>query len=55
MTFDEFTSARLGPLLRYATVVTCDPYLGEDITQEVLVRAHARWARIRPRPATSGT
>ena len=46
MTFDEFISARLGALVRYATVVTCDPHLGEDITQEVLVRAHARWGRI---------
>lgn len=46
MTFDEFVSARLAALLRYATVVACDPHLGEDITQEVLVRAHARWSRI---------
>jgi RNA polymerase sigma-70 factor (sigma-E family) len=46
VTFDEFVAHRLGALLRYATVVTCDPHLAEDITQEVLVRARARWGRI---------
>jgi RNA polymerase sigma-70 factor (sigma-E family) len=46
VTFDEFVTFRLGALLRYATVVTCDPHLAEDITQEVLVRAQARWQRI---------
>jgi RNA polymerase sigma-70 factor (sigma-E family) len=46
VTFDEFVAFRLGALLRYATVVTCDAYLAEDITQDVLVRAQARWARI---------
>ena len=46
MTFDEFVAFRLGALLRYATVVTCDPHLAEDIVQDVLVRARARWGRI---------
>ena len=46
VTFEEFISARLGALIRYATVVTWDPHLAEDITQDVLVRARARWARI---------
>lgn len=46
MTFEEFVSARLTNLVRYATVVTWDPHLAEDITQNVLVRAQARWARI---------
>lgn len=46
MTFDDFVSARLGALVRYATVVTCDVHLAEDITQEVLVRAQPRWRRI---------
>jgi len=46
VTFEEFVSARLGALVRYATVVTWDPHLAEDITQNVLVRAQARWARI---------
>jgi RNA polymerase sigma-70 factor (sigma-E family) len=43
MTFDEFVGLRLAALLRYATVVTCDPHLAEDITQEVLLRAQSRW------------
>jgi RNA polymerase sigma-70 factor (sigma-E family) len=46
VTFEEFVSARLATLVRYATVVTWDPYLAEDITQNVLVRAQARWPRI---------
>ena len=46
MTFDDFVSARLASLVRYATVVTWDPHLAEDITQNVLVRAHPRWGRI---------
>jgi RNA polymerase sigma-70 factor (sigma-E family) len=46
MTFEEFIVARLQALLRYATVVTCDPHLAEDVVQEVLVRAQARWSRI---------
>ncbi|GIH15093.1 SigE family RNA polymerase sigma factor [Rugosimonospora africana] len=46
MTFDEFLGVRLTSLLRYATVVTCNPHLAEDIVQDVLVRAQQRWARI---------
>jgi RNA polymerase sigma-70 factor (sigma-E family) len=46
VTFEEFVAARLGPLVRYATVVTWDPHLAEDVTQNVLVRAQARWPRI---------
>jgi RNA polymerase sigma-70 factor (sigma-E family) len=46
VTFEEFVSSRLGALLRYATVVTWDPHLAEDVTQEVLVRAQLKWARI---------
>jgi RNA polymerase sigma-70 factor (sigma-E family) len=46
VTFEEFVSTRLGNLVRYATVVTWDAHLAEDITQNVLVRAQARWARI---------
>jgi RNA polymerase sigma-70 factor (sigma-E family) len=43
MTFDEYLRYRLGPLLRFATVVTCNPHLAEDVVQEVLARAHPRW------------
>ncbi|MEV6967431.1 SigE family RNA polymerase sigma factor [Hamadaea sp. NPDC051192] len=46
MTFDEYLTERLPALLRYATVVTCDPHLAQDVTQEVLARAQTRWARI---------
>ena len=46
MTFDEYLRARVHVLLRFATVVTCDPHLAEDVVQEVLVRAHGRWGRI---------
>lgn len=46
MTFEEFVGARLPALLRYATVVTCDPHLAEDVAQEVLRRVQQRWARI---------
>jgi RNA polymerase sigma-70 factor (sigma-E family) len=46
LTFDEFLGARLSALLRYATVVTCDPHLAEDVVQDVLIRAQQRWARI---------
>jgi RNA polymerase sigma-70 factor (sigma-E family) len=46
VTFEEFISARLSALVRYATVVTWDPHLAEDITQNVLVTAQARWSRI---------
>ncbi|MDQ1287284.1 MAG: hypothetical protein QG622_849 [Actinomycetota bacterium] len=37
---------RLEPLLRYATVVTCDAHLAEDVVQDVLIRAQGRWRRI---------
>jgi RNA polymerase sigma-70 factor (sigma-E family) len=46
VTFEDFVSSRLGALLRYATVVTWDPHLAEDVTQEVLVRAQLKWSRI---------
>src|SRR4051794_7780235 len=46
MTFEEFLGARLEALLRYATVLTCDAHLAQDVVQECLIRAHARWPRI---------
>src|SRR4051794_36977736 len=46
VTFEEFVSARLGALIRYATVVTWDPHLAEDIVQDVLVRARAKWSSV---------
>jgi RNA polymerase sigma-70 factor (sigma-E family) len=46
MTFDEYVQARLPVLLRFATVLTGDRGLAEDVVQEVLVRAHSRWQRV---------
>jgi RNA polymerase sigma factor (sigma-70 family) len=46
LTFDEFLGVRLVSLLRYATVVTCDPHLAEDVVQDVLIRTQQQWARI---------
>jgi len=45
-TFEEFAAARLDPLLRYATALTCDAYLAEDVVQEVLMRVQQRWPRV---------
>jgi RNA polymerase sigma-70 factor (sigma-E family) len=45
-TFEEFATARLAALLRHAVVLTGDRALAEDVVQEVLARAHARWSRI---------
>ena len=46
MTFEQFAADRLGALLRFATTLTSDRALGEDLVQDVLIRAHARWDRI---------
>jgi RNA polymerase sigma-70 factor (sigma-E family) len=44
--FREFVEERLDPLLRYATVLCCDPHLAQDVVQASLLRAQERWARI---------
>jgi len=46
MTFEEFAAAQLGPLRRFAWVLTNDRALGEDLVQDVLLTAHRRWDRI---------
>ena len=46
MTFDEYVAQRLGSLLRFAMVITCDAHLAQDVVQDVMVRAHDRWRRI---------
>jgi RNA polymerase sigma-70 factor (sigma-E family) len=46
VTFEDFLTQRLTPLLRYATVLTCDPGQAQDVVQDVLVRAQPRWGRI---------
>jgi RNA polymerase sigma-70 factor (sigma-E family) len=44
--FAAFVADRLDRLLRYATALTCDPHLAQDIVQDVLLRAQSRWPRI---------
>ena len=46
MTFEQFAATRLDAVVRFATVLTNDPALAEDVVQEVLIRAHRRWAQI---------
>lgn len=46
MTFEEFAAGRLPALLRFALVLTGNRADAEDVVQEVLVRAQARWAAI---------
>ncbi|GGP69507.1 SigE family RNA polymerase sigma factor [Saccharothrix coeruleofusca] len=44
--FEDFAAEHVTPLLRYATVLTCDPHLAQDVVQECLLRAQQRWGRI---------
>ncbi|MCE6999273.1 SigE family RNA polymerase sigma factor [Saccharothrix sp. S26] len=44
--FEDFATRQVTPLLRYATVLTGDPHLAQDVVQESLLRAQQRWARI---------
>ena len=46
MTFEEFVAARLAALVRYATALTGEPYLAQDLVQDVMVKMHARWRRV---------
>ncbi len=46
MTFEEFAEAKLQALLNFSTVLTNDRALGEDLVQDVLMRAHLQWGRI---------
>ena len=46
MTFEQFAATRLDAIVRFATVLTNDRALAEDVVQEVLIRAHRRWAQI---------
>ena len=46
LTFESFLEAEMGSLLRFAAVLTGDTGLAEDVVQEVLIRANARWDRI---------
>jgi RNA polymerase sigma-70 factor (sigma-E family) len=46
LTFEEFASAHLDASLRFATALTNDRELGADLVQDVLLRAHERWAHV---------
>ncbi|MFY1597665.1 SigE family RNA polymerase sigma factor [Micromonospora sp. WMMD737] len=46
MTFEEYAFARTSALVRLARLLTGDEHRAEDLVQEVLARAYARWARI---------
>lgn len=46
MTYEEFASARLPALLRYAAVLTGDPHLAADIVQDTMIRAHLKWRQV---------
>lgn len=44
--FEEFTVERLPALTRYAIMLTGSRELAEDVVQDALVKAHAKWKRI---------
>ena len=46
MTLDDWSENGLLPLLRFATVLSGSRHLGEDVVQDVLVKAHRDWARV---------
>ena len=54
VTFDEFVVDAVDGLLRYATALTCDPHLAQDVVQESLLRASQRWPRISAMASPSG-
>jgi RNA polymerase sigma-70 factor (sigma-E family) len=46
VTFEEYAYARGPALIRLARLLTGDRHLAEDLVQDVLARAYARWRRI---------
>ncbi|MGC4771069.1 SigE family RNA polymerase sigma factor [Micromonospora sp. DT44] len=46
MTFEEYAFARTSALVRLARLLTGDEHRAEDLVQDVLTRAYARWGRI---------
>lgn len=47
MDYEQFVATQLPALIRYSAMLVNDRDLAQDIVQDVLVRAHARWRRIR--------
>ena len=46
MIFTEYVAEHQRGLLRFATALTTDEALAEDVVQDVLARAYTRWATI---------
>src|SRR5690348_1755954 len=46
--FAEFVSTRYPSLVRYGTLLTGDPGLGEDLAQDALVKTYRAWPRLHP-------
>jgi RNA polymerase sigma-70 factor (sigma-E family) len=46
VTFEEYLAARLPALVRYAVMLTGDPYSAEDIVQDAMLRAYRTWRRV---------
>jgi RNA polymerase sigma-70 factor (sigma-E family) len=46
VTFDDYVRLRGPALVRLARLITGDRHLGEDLVQEVLIRAYPRWNKI---------
>jgi RNA polymerase sigma factor (sigma-70 family) len=44
--FEQFVGAQLPALVRYAAMLAGERELAQDVVQDALVRAHARWRRI---------
>jgi RNA polymerase sigma-70 factor (sigma-E family) len=44
--FEEWLRVNLPSMLRLATVLCGSPQSAEDLVQDVVIKAHARWARI---------
>jgi RNA polymerase sigma-70 factor (sigma-E family) len=44
--FESYARAHTQQLLRFAAVLTNDNGMAEDVVQNVLIKAHARWDRI---------
>jgi RNA polymerase sigma-70 factor (sigma-E family) len=43
LSFEAFVAAHLHALLGLSIAITADPFLGEDLVQDVLLKAHQRW------------
>lgn len=46
MEFTDYMASQRPALMRFATVLTCRPWLAEDLVSDVLCRAYERWDRI---------